>query len=102
MTERMRRLSNRIGPRRAEQLMTEVAHLQPEGATWAGDSRPELLLEVIDQLLDSADVLSLEMPPPDPRPRLRALFEDHQLGLLVLSPGSAAPATASATAPAAA
>jgi hypothetical protein len=94
MTERMRRLSDRIGPRRAEQLMTEVAHRQPGGATWAGDSRPELLLEVIDQLLDSADVLSLEMPPPDVRPRLRAIFEDHHLSLLDLSPGPAAPATA--------
>ena len=40
MTDRMRRLSDRIGPRRAEQLMTEVAHRQPEGATWTGDSSP--------------------------------------------------------------
>ncbi len=102
MTERMRRLSDRIGTRRADQLMTEVAHLQPEGATWAGDPRPELLLEVIDQLLDSADVLALEMPPPDLRPRLRAIFEDHHLSLLDLSPGPPAPATSAASSSAAA
>ena len=101
ITERMRRLSDRIGPRRAEQLMTEVAQLQPDGATSAGDSRPELL-EVIDHLLDSADVLLLEMPPPDLRPRLWAIFEDHHLSLLVLSPGSAAPATSAAATSAAA
>ncbi len=107
MHDRMRRLSDRIGPRRAENLiaeLAELAHMQRhgdrEGETPAGGTVADLF-EVLDELLDAATVLPLETPPPTLRPRLRTIFGDHHLILRMrtLSPGSAAPA---ASAPASA